>query len=173
VKKISFSLSEIDRAIKELNEYKAWVQAKSKELAKRVGEAIAKEAQAGFDASVVDVRLDGSARRAGVHVSVKNDGNLTLVIASGDDVAFVEFGAGVKMNTPVGSSPHPKGAELGYTIGSYGKGMGAREIWGYYAEGADKGLVLTRGTESTKPLYNALVKVAPQVGKIAKEVFSK
>ena len=28
-----------------------------------------------------------------------------------------------------GTSPHPKGEEFGYTIGSYGKGQGSKDFW--------------------------------------------
>lgn len=41
---------------------------------------------------------------------------------------FIEFGAGIHYNGSAGSSPHPKGNEFGYTIGSYGKGLGKKII---------------------------------------------
>ena len=91
-----------------------------------------------------------------------------MVIANGEDAVWVEFGAGVYHNGSVGSSPHPKGAELGMTIGSYGNGRGSRRVWGYYDEG---GLVLTRGTPAQMPMYSAAKAVCEKIDEIARRVF--
>lgn len=51
-----------------------------------------------------------------------SQGKYTIkLIISGSDVAFVEFGTGITFNGSAGSSPHPKGAEMGMLIGEYGK----------------------------------------------------
>lgn len=72
----------------------------------------------------------GGARTAEVQVSIDERENVSIVIAAGEDAVWVEFGAGVYHNGSAGSSPHPKGSELGFTIGGYGKGMGKRQTWG-------------------------------------------
>ena len=82
---------------------------------------------------------------------------------------FIEFGSGTSYNGAVGSSPHPKGEEFGYTIGSYGKGYGARKVWGYYAESGE--LVLTRGVKATMPVYEADKEIIKSVTKVARKVF--
>ena len=46
------------------------------------------------------------------------------IFYKGSQVAFIEFGAGVRWNGAVGTSPHAYGQQLGYTIGSYGHGRG-------------------------------------------------
>ena len=94
--------------------------------------------------------------------------NKGVVIMEGEDATFVEFGAGVSLNGHLGSSPHPRGAELGMTIGDYGKGYGQYTSWGY--KDID-GLHVTRGVKSQKPLYETLLETKGKVGEIAKEVW--
>lgn len=87
----------------------------------------------------------------------------------GEDVMFVEFGAGITYNSPAGSSPHPMGAQLGYTIGSYGLGQGAKEYWFYKdKDGEEK---VSYGTEATMPMYKADMKIRQEFASIAKRVF--
>lgn len=91
------------------------------------------------------------------------------LIVEGKDLLFIEFGAGVSYNGAVGNSPHPKGKEFGFTIGSYGKGYGSRKVWGYYAEGGE--LVLTRGVKATMPVYEAEMEIIKSVTNVARKVF--
>lgn len=87
----------------------------------------------------------------------------------GEDVMFVEFGAGITYNTAAGGSTHPKGVELGYTIGSYGKGQGAQEYW-FYDD--NEGTHISYGTEATMPMWKADQKIRQDFANIAKSVFS-
>lgn len=89
---------------------------------------------------------------------------------SGKDVAFIEFGAGIHYNGSAGSSPNPKGSELGMTIGSYGKGYGANDFWYYYDVETGKGK-RSQGTEAAMPMYYADQEIISKVEAIAKEVF--
>lgn len=86
----------------------------------------------------------------------------------GEDVMFVEFGAGITYNGPAGQSPNPLGAELGYTIGSYGQGNGAKEYWFYRKDGEQK---MSYGTEATMPMYKADMKIRQTYADIARRVF--
>lgn len=105
---------------------------------------------------------------AQVDVSVDNRGSVTVVVASGEDAVWVEFGAGVYHNGSPGSSPHPHGAELGMTIGGFGKGNGKKEVWGFYENGE---LKLSRGTPARMPMALAITTVCNDIQSIAKEVF--
>lgn len=169
-KKISFKLSEqdIDRAIKELADYKREIQRKTELLRDKVAERLADEARKGFAGAVVDDLVRGGQRFAQVDVSVNNRGSVTVVIASGEDAVWVEFGAGVYHNGSPGSSPHPHGAELGMTIGGFGKGNGKKEVWGFYENGE---LKLSRGTPARMPMALAITTVCNDIQSIAKEVF--
>lgn len=169
-KVISFGLStsEIDRAMKELADYKQEILQKTELLREKVAERLADEAKNGFSGAVVDDLTRGGQRFAQVDVSVDNRGSVTVVVASGEDVVWVEFGAGVYHNGSPGSSPHPHGAELGMTIGGFGKGNGKKEVWGFYEEGE---LKLTRGTPARMPMALAVTTVCNDIQAIAKEVF--
>lgn len=166
--KIGLSEQDIDRAIRELAQYKADFTQKVELLREKVAERLADEARSGFAGAIADDLVKGGQRLADVKVSVDNRGSLTVVVASGEDAVWVEFGAGVHHNSSPGSSPHPNGAELGFTIGSFGKGNGKKETWGYYEEGE---LKLTRGTPATMPMYRAVQTVCNDIQSIARGVF--
>lgn len=169
-KVISFTLdpSSIDKAIREVQQYKAEIVRKTELLRERVATLIAWEAAQGFSSAIVTDLINGEMRNGSVDVQVDERGGISVIIAIGDDAAFIEFGAGVYYNGSVGSSPHPKGAELGMTIGSYGKGHGAKNVWGFYEDGE---LRLTHGTPAAMPMYNAMKEVCADIANIAKEVF--
>lgn len=169
-KVIRFGLSEreIDRAIRELEQYKQDIIRKTDLLRTRVAERLAELSRDGFAGAVVDDLLKGGQRTAQVDVSIDQRDNVTLVIARGEDAVWVEFGAGVHYNGSAGTSPHPKGSELGFTIGGYGKGMGKKDVWGFYEDGE---LRLTHGAPTTMPMYNAVKTVCDEIAEIAREVF--
>lgn len=168
--RISLSEKDIDRAIKELEQYKREIIRKTELLRTKIAERIANLAQSGFSGAIVDDLTEGSggARKADVRVSIDERENVSAIIAAGEDAVWVEFGAGVFHNGSTGGSPHPKGSELGFTIGGYGKGMGKRQTWGFYEDGE---LRLTHGTPAVMPMYNALKTVCEEITSIAKEVF--
>lgn len=94
--------------------------------------------------------------------------NITM---SGKQCAFIEFGAGVYYNTEKGSSKHPKGEELGFTIGSYNPGSPHAEDpegWWYYDE---KGRHHTYGTPTFAPMYNSEIEMLDKIKVIAEKVF--
>ena len=170
-KVISVSLSEsgIEKAIQELLAYKQEIIRKTELLRQKVAARLADEARSGFNGAIVDdLTGKNSPRLADVKVSVDDRDNVSVVVAEGEDAVWVEFGAGVYHNGSVGSSPHPKGAELGFTIGGYGKGNGKKEIWGFYEDGE---LRLTHGTPARMPMSQAMNTIINDIVSIAREVF--
>lgn len=169
-KVISFALTTqgIDRALRELERYKRNFVRKVELLRQRVAEELAKEAESGFNGAIADDLVKGEPRTAQVSVTVDDRGAVTAVVADGEDAVWVEFGAGVYYNGAAGSSPHPHGAELGFTIGGYGKGNGKKKVWGFY-EGGE--LKLTHGTPAKMPMARAVTTVCQDMEKIAREVF--
>lgn len=167
---INVTLSDrgIAQAIREVEDYKKWLLRKAKELEERVAYHIARDASAVFNTATADDLIGEGVVTGHVEVTVKEDGDFTVVIADGKDAVFMEFGAGVYHNGPVGQSPNPMGAGLGFTIGSYGKGRGSREVWGYRDA---EGLHLTHGVPASMPLYNAMMGVVNDIEQIAREVF--
>lgn len=163
------SLESIRKAANELKQYRQGLPSKVEELRRLIAERIAADARGGFATALVDDLLQGGSRNANVEVMVDEAGTTSLVIAVGEDAIWCEFGAGVYHNGSVGSSPHPKGAELGFTIGTYGEGKGARQTWGFYDGGE---LKLTHGTPASMPMYNAMQRVCDEIARIAQEVFA-
>ena len=160
----------IQAAIRELQDYKRWVQGKTVELQERVATLIANNARLLFNNSIADDLIGESLVVGNVSVYVENNGNITLVVADGEDAVFMEFGAGVFYNGAVGTSPNPLGAALGYTIGSYGKGNGAKQVWGF--KDASGQLHLTRGVPASMPMYKSMMAIVNDIEQIAMEVFS-
>ena len=169
-KVIGVSLSEtgIDNAIRELELYKQEFQQKVDTYRKRIADEIAKIASLNFGTAVMEDVIKGTPRKPEVTVGVNDSGDIAVVVANGEDAVWCEFGAGVYHNGSVGSSPNPYGKDLGFTIGSYGKGYGKAKAWGYYEDGQ---LIITRGTPASMPMYNAVQEVTRKAIEIASEVF--
>lgn len=166
--RIELTTQSINKALRELERYKQDFMRKVELLRQRVAEQLAKEAESGFNGAIVDDLVKGEARIAQVNVTVDDRGTVTAVVADGEDAVWVEFGAGVYYNGSPGSSPHPRGAELGFTIGNYGKGNGKKKVWGFYEDGE---LRLTHGTPAKMPMARAVITVCQDMEKIAREVF--
>ena len=170
--KFGLTTSEIKRAIDEVEKFKTEFQKKVDTYRKRIAEEIAVQASIYFDNAVMDDVIQGSPRKPEVSVNWSDDGKIAVVVADGEDAVWCEFGAGVYHNGSAGSSPNPWGNDLGFTIGSYGKGHGKQSVWGYYTDPDSKsGLVLTRGTHASMPMYNAAQAVLRKSVQIAREVF--
>lgn len=158
--KISLSSKSINDAIKELKDYKNWVKLKTEELTEQLALIGAKEASIRFARAMYDGTNDS-------HVTVERTSNGWAIIAQGNAVFFIEFGAGVYYN---GSEPYPNPRPAGVSkIGEYGKGRGKRKTWGYYDPAG--GTVLTHGNPAAMPMYYASVEMERQVKRIAQEVF--
>ena len=171
--KISISLSEdsINNAIAELTQYKNKLDIKVDTLRQRIAEYIASDASQYYSQSYLNIKegLRGTPTQADVYVTVEDRGNVTVIIAEGEDAVFVEFGAGVYANGSVGTSPSPWAISSALTIGSYGNGNGAKTTWGFRNEAGE--LELTHGTQATMPMYRATQSVLQDLEMIAREVF--
>ena len=175
----SLNTKDIDRVIKEIKQYKIEFQKKVDTYRKRIAEEIAVNASLNFGSSqmediigtIVDGKFvyDSKSRTPDVTVRVDERGSIAVVVADGEDAVWCEFGAGVYHNGSVGNSPNPYGKDLGFTIGSYGKGHGKQQKWGYYDEKGE--IVVTRGTQASMPMYNAVQELMRKAIEIAREVF--
>ena len=157
--KISFFLSEksIEEAIRWVEQYEKWVSEKSKLLSEKLAEVGLNEARIRFEA----------AAPGEITTSVERTQNGWKIVASGDSVCFIEFGAGVYYNS---NSDYPLQKPQGIVgIGEYGKGKGKRNAWGYYDD--NHNLVITHGTPASMPMYFAGKKMEQEISRIAKEVF--
>lgn len=167
-KKISITLSEksIQNAIKELNQYKNDLKRKNDEFVKHLAE---------LGIPIINQNIASAAgdsdKSHNTYIKINSFGDYSqaTLVCEGRDLLFIEFGSGVFYNGSAGTSPHPKGAELGYTIGSYGKGQGKNDFWFYYADSGES--VMSHGTEATMPVYKASIEIMQNIRRIAREVF--
>lgn len=151
---------EIDRAIKELEQYKKSFLDKEKRLIEGLAEIGLREASVRFTTAMYDGTND-------VSVRLDTSKNGYVIVAEGEAVAFIEFGAGVYHN---GSEPYPNPRPDGIVgIGEYGKGKGKRKAWGYQDENGE--IVITRGNPAAMPMWYASEEIRNSVLKVVKEVF--
>ena len=168
--KCDFNEQGIDSLIKEVERYKTRLPDKLTTLRERVGAKLKELAEAGFGSSIADESIKYGSKPADVKLDMSSTGNITIVYTIGEDAVWCEFGTGVYYNGSAGSSPHPKGAELGFTIGGYGAGQGKKQAWAF--KNALWGQTWTHGVPASMPMYNALQKTMNDVAEIAKEVFA-
>ena len=153
-------MQDIDRAIKELKAYKQEFLKKEKQLLERLAEIGVREASVRFTTAMYDGTND-------VSVSLDTTNNGYVIVAKGQAVAFIEFGAGVYHNT---GEPYPNPRPEGIVgIGEYGKGKGKQKAWGYKNENDE--LVITRGNPAAMPMWYASEEMKNSILKVAREVF--
>lgn len=151
---------EIERAIRELKHYKQAFLDREKRLIEGLAKIGLKEASVRFTTAMYDGTND---------VSVRLDETINgyVIVAEGQAVAFIEFGAGVYHN---GSEPYPNPRPTGIVgIGEYGKGHGKRKAWGYLDENNE--LVITRGNPAAMPMWYASEEIKSSILKVVREVF--
>lgn len=147
----------INNAIKELNKYKAWVQAKERELRIRLATLGATVASIQFARAVYSGTND-------VSVRVDNSDSVAVIYAEGSAVAFIEFGAGAAYGYG-----HPEAGKFGVGPGTYPDGKGHWDDpngW-WYAHGEH-----TYGNPPAMAMYDARERMVEQVTQIAREVFA-
>ena len=150
----------IDKAIKELRQYSAWVKVKEDELRSRL---------AMLGATVASIRFSRAIYNGSNDVSVRVDdtGSVAVIYAEGESVAFIEFGSGKKYGYG-----HPQAGELGFGPGTWsdsdqGKGHWDNEHGWWFGSGQH-----TYGNPPAMAMYSAVKEITENVTKIAKEVFS-
>lgn len=167
--------SNVSQVLEKINKYVADLKSVRELFQMRLAIEIQEAAQRYFDASILDTPVSNRASNehlADVSVTVQNQMEWTVIIANGEDAVFCEFGAGVYWNGSAGASPNPYGAELGFTIGSYGMGNGTKKAWAFKLEDGGDWLV-THGTPATMPMYrarNELLTVGNRIIEIWNEV---
>lgn len=174
MKTINVQLSEagIQQAIKEIDEWNKQFQERVREFAKRLADEGCHITQMKIFANVSSEYKPDTVK---VYADASPDGNLTYKVSyymEGREAIFIEFGAGVYYNGPLGSSRHPKAGDMNgdVTIGSWsfgpnGKGLAGNDGWFY-------GGRYTHGTPTFMPMYSGAQELAQKIQTIAKEVFN-
>lgn len=149
-REITVDLFHLDDLSAILGAYLDELKEKKRQIVQNTAEAIRDKAQENFDSAVYEQEKD-------VHVTVEEDGDAARVVARGESVPWIEFGAGQFYNGgagAVGSYPHPWAESMGMSaIGTYGQGKGARDTWVYLDGDGEKRF--THGTPIAAPMYNA------------------
>lgn len=173
MKRINCSITKkgsIKRAIQELETYKNDLNRKTEMFVDRLGAVGIKALNVRL--SAISPFYKGEDIKTEGEIVQTDDGWKAIIYMSGSQAAFIEFGAGVTFNGAEGSSRHPKGKELGYTIGSYNpaspnatssSGWWYTDKWGQSQH--------TYGTPTFAPLYESSMDMLREVANIAREVF--
>ena len=153
-----FDNKSIENAIKELRQYKAWVQAKENELRIRLATMGATVASIQFARAIYNGTND-------VAVRVDNTGSVAVIYAEGEAVAFIEFGSGAKYGYG-----HPEAAKFGTGPGTYPEGKGNWNNPNGWWYGHNKH---SSGNPPAMAMYQAREQMVEQITQMAREVFSK
>ena len=150
----------INSAIKELRNYKIWVETKERELRLRLAQLGATVASIQFSRAIYNGTND-------VTVRVDDTGSVAVIYAEGESVAFIEFGSGARYGYG-----HPQAGEFGVGPGTYsdgpdGKGKWDNEHGWWYGHGQH-----SYGNPPAMAMYGAVQAITEQITKIAREVFS-
>ena len=86
------------------------------------------------------------------------------VYIGGEEIAFVEFGAGIYHNAGT-ENPLSQAVQFETAIGSYGNGNGLKPYW-FVAHN-----LISRGTPAYMPIYRAIEAIKPQIPTIARQIF--
>lgn len=172
-KVIEVKLSEkgIQSLIDQLEKYRQNFEAKVDRFRQLVAERIRWTAQEGFSWAITsDIFVGAEPPPSDVTVTVEEDGDVSIVIAHGEEAVFIEFGAGIYYNGPAGQSPHPWGENNNFRIGEYDKGFGKRNVWPLPGSTHEMP-ILTHGTPAAMPMYWGVQEVVAGLADLAKEVF--
>lgn len=133
--KVQLNEASINRAIKELEDYKKWLLSKTKEFLKALADEGVEIANTKFAKAVYDGTND-------VSCSVEERGdNKIAVVAVGGATLFIEFGTGVKY-----PDNHPEAGKHGMVRGQYGYKLGRLpQGWRYKGDPGSNGEVITEG----------------------------
>lgn len=132
-----FDTKSIGAAIKEVRNFQKWVEEKTQELVRELGEKGVEIASVKFGKAVYDGKND-------VEVRIEDRGkNSVAVVAVGNATLFIEFGTGILY-----PDTHPESGGLGMVRGQYGYGRGGN-IWGWTYEGepGTNGMVINQGRQ--------------------------
>ena len=170
--KITLSEDSINRAIREIENYKNSLRGKietlTRELAKigvnSVNATMMSVSPADRGEFDVDFVFDPSGR----------DVFGAVIVLSGDQILFIEFSAGITFGTESGAHPKPpNNPNYGndYGVGTYPGQTHARDPVGWWYVDKWGQAQHTYGVRAYAPMYNADIEMRNQIRAIAREIF--
>lgn len=162
VKVINMSLSphSIDKAIEELNAYQKNIDFKINELCRRLAEMGAVNVSLGYARAIYNGQKD-------ISVTVKEIPNGYAIVASGEDVLLVEFGAGATYGYG-----HPQASKHGMGPGTYPDGKGHWNDPNGWWIPKEAGGGHTYGNPPNPVMYETAKELRNKILEIAREVFA-
>jgi len=152
--KITIDQSAIDKATRQLEEYTENLREKANQICERLATYGAVQASLGFSRAFYT-------GQSNFDISVEPIDNGYAIIAGGETVLFLEFGAGVSMGYG-----HPQAGEFGMGPGTYpGKGHWDQP-YGWWIPGGEH----TYGNPPTMAMYNTSKEIEQEVERVAREV---
>lgn len=164
-----FSVSSINKSIAEINKYIAKLERLETELPKALAEYGATVAKANFDTNIYNFYLDGTFDTPNITVTAEPTDNGYAVVANGQEVAFVEFGAGVFFNggdSYAGTRP----PEI-VGIGEYGHGLGQEDSW-EFVDRENRVWKKTRGTPASNSMFYTAQEMRSRVEEEARRILA-
>ena len=166
--KLDLTTQSIDAAIQAVNEYKKWIEEKSKELLEEL-------VRLGYEISTFNFTWAAYDGTNDVSVTWETRGeNRVAVVATGNAVLFIEFGTGITF-----PDDHPLAADNGMIRGEYGKGYGGNPAgWNYkgdpgtYGVVEKNGSVHTYGNPANMSMYLTMRDLERDFAEIARRVFN-
>lgn len=163
---MNLSQSSIQSAIKKLERYKRQLATGNKQLVDKLGKLGEEYVQENSKYTDCD---PGTVSHKTNAYGAWNTA-VCQVNWTGSEITFIEFGAGVYFNGNPHGSPHPKGSQMGMTIGDYGYHQGLKESW-KKPDGE-----WTHGTPALMPMWRAINAddgITKMVADVGREVFDK
>lgn len=173
MKKISCTLATLDKAIAELDKFQKELATKAESITSQVTDVCESEAAVNFGKAIYDGTND-------VIVSTEQDKLIGYVVASGETVAFIEFGTGITYPDDHPLKPDTLGlvgrGEYGHKLGRMKNGWRYPAVMGAGTNGEKDekhpDMIHTYGNPANRCLYDARAEAQKSVIKIAKEAFA-
>jgi hypothetical protein len=166
------SLVSIEQAIKDITAYRTKLKRLEEELPKALAEFGAEYAKVGYSTTYHNLYWDPSSDGlktdpANITVTAKPTDKGWQVLAEGEEVCFVEFGAGVFLNADGGGMfERPEGV---VGIGEYGQGKGKNNVWAF---GSGKNRKITYGTKAANVLYFTAKEIEDRIVETARRILT-
>ena len=161
------SESSWNAAIAQLEKYEKKIRQLETELPKALAELGETEAQVRFNSACYDILISGIWDTPNISVTAEPTEKGFAVVASGHEVCFVEFGAGVYYNG-AGSylGTRPPGV---VGIGEYGSGLGKRWAWAF-TDAVTGEKKITRGTPANDCMYFTAAEMRRRIADTARRI---
>lgn len=160
---IDLSREGVREGVRQLRAFKSWLQEKTDLLLELLTNAGLQVAQMRF--SAVAVIYDTGERPMNYNIEVDHRGHTWVIRALGEDICFLEFGAGVTWGKGyLGERPSKV-----VGIGEYGKGHGDNPH-GWWFKNGNKAK-RTLGNPPANAMYGAQEIIRQRVYDVAREVF--